>query len=45
MRKKIKVRFIIFIIDLFTFLTSTCFVWNSMGNGTVEGAITSILKH
>ena len=30
---------------LFTFLENTCFVYNSLGNGPVEGAITSILKH
>ena len=30
---------------LFTFiLENTCFVYNSMGNGPIEGAITSILK-
>ena len=39
--KKIKVHFFY----LFVFLENTCFVCNSVGNGPVEGAITSILKH
>ena len=30
---------------LFASLENTCFVCNSMGNGLIEGAITSILKH
>ena len=38
--KKIKVRFFLFI----CVLKDTCFVCNSMGNGPVEGAVTSILK-
>ena len=37
--------FIIIIIYLFAFLENKCFVCNSMGNWSIEGAITSVLKH
>ena len=30
---------------LFALLENTCFLCNSMGNGPVDGATTSILKH
>ena len=40
MRKKLRCIFY-----LFAFLENACFVCNSMGNGPVEGTITSILKH
>ena len=37
--------FFFFCSILFAFLENSCFVCISMGNGPVEGAITSILKH
>ena len=40
MREKLKCIF-----KLFAFQNNTCFVCNSIGNLSIEGAITSILKH
>ena len=39
--RKIKVHFFF----LLAFLQNTCFVCNSVGSGSIEGAITSIFKH
>ena len=41
MRKKIKVHSLI----LWAFLENTCFMYISMENGPVEGAITCTVKH